>query len=167
MAWLTPTFIAPRLTDVPLHLLTNRGIRALILDVDNTLAHHGQRSLAEGVGEWVGAARAAGLKLMILSNNKGARVAPVAEALGVPFQSWGLKPLPFRVWRCIRRMGATRAQTALIGDQVFTDVLGGNAAGITTVLVAPFELENGPFFRLKRWMEQKIIWNSQNNHQRM
>ena len=134
-----------------------RGIRAIVLDVDNTLATHNHPDPATFVKEWLQTMREAGFQLIILSNNSAERVSPFAERLGLPFESRGLKPLTRGFKRICRRFGVRPEAVAVVGDQLFTDILGGNLAGMLTVLVRPIEAERGPFFRFKRTLERILL----------
>ncbi len=129
----------------------------MILDVDNTLTTHGNPVPAEGVPEWVCEMQQAGIRMTILSNNTRERVEPFARRLGLDFAAMACKPLPFGVLRLCRRYGVRAKQAALIGDQVFTDMVCGNLSGVCTIMVRPYQLEDGWFFRLKRRLEQPVI----------
>lgn len=154
---LLPHIRLDRITDIKASMLAKRGIKALILDVDNTLStHHGQE-LTEGLCEWINEMHQNGIKLTVLSNSTNKRLEPFAAKIGLPFISCGLKPLPFGFLRAIKRLGTKRRHTAIVGDQIFTDVLGGNLVGINTILLTPIKPEDTRFFRFKRRLEQKIL----------
>ena len=125
--------------------LAGRGIRLLLADLDNTLVPYG---VAEATGEvraWEEALRAAGVTLFILSNNRHPdRARRFAQSLGVPFIGHAGKPKTPSFFRAMEEMGCTRAQTAIVGDQIFTDILGGNNAGVETLLVEPIRLAGNP-----------------------
>ena len=92
-----------------------------------------------------------------MSNNTNKRVAPLAALLGLEFTANGAKPLTFGVNRAVKAMGAAKSETLVVGDQIFTDVMAGNLAGIRTVLVEPFHLEKTWTFRLKRRVESVVF----------
>lgn len=99
-----------------------------------------------------------GLTLTILSNNYKERVEPFAKQLGLPFVSMAAKPLPFGVGRACRKLKIRRKETALIGDQIFTDMICGNLAGVLhRCLVEPYELETTRSFRIRRRLEKPVI----------
>lgn len=154
---LKPQIKLEKITDISCELLEKYGISALILDVDNTLStHHGQ-VLTDGLPEWLNKMRENGVGLMVLSNSKRKRVKPFAEKIGLNFISMGLKPLPFGYLRALKALGVPKKKAAIVGDQIFTDVLGGNAVGVRTVLLTPIELESSAGFRFKRKIERFII----------
>jgi len=146
-----------RITDIPVGHFAAIGKRALILDIDNTLTTHDNPVPGEGVLEWLAAVREAGVRCILLSNNSPARVRPFARALGLPFEAEAKKPLSEGCRRACRSMGVSRRETALIGDQIFTDVLAGRLGGLHTILVDPIEPEATRFFRLKRRMERPFL----------
>jgi len=123
---------------VDFHSLKQRGVHGLIVDLDNTLVRYDQDAVCPGLQAWMAKARASGLSLCILTNNhREERVTGFARSLNTDALARAGKPRrrPFR--KAMRRMGTTPGTTAVIGDQVFTDVLGGRRAGLYTILVRP------------------------------
>ncbi len=122
-----------------------RGITLLLADLDNTLAPYGAPLPTDAVRAWKEELKAAGVALFVLSNNRHAgRPRVFCEALDIPFIGHAGKPRAGSFFRAMEQMGASPAQTAIVGDQVFTDVLGGNRAGVTTILVKPIRLAGNP-----------------------
>ena len=131
--------------DIEPSALAAAGIRLLLADLDNTLVPYGVPEPDEAVRAWERALKAEGVKLFILSNNrKSDRAKRFAEALGVPFIGHAGKPKTPSFFKAMEQMGVTPQETAVVGDQVFTDVLGGNRAGVTTILVKPIRLAGNP-----------------------
>lgn len=153
---LKPDIKLNRVTDISTDLLKKYGIKALILDVDNTLSTHHGEVLTDGLESWLSAMRENGIRLIILSNSKQARVEPFAKKIGLPFISMGLKPLPFKFSSARKLIGANKSETAIVGDQIFTDTLGGNLYGITTILLDPIKLESSKSFKFKRKIERAV-----------
>ncbi len=143
-----------RVTDLTPEMLRRRGITALLLDVDNTLSTHHGMVLTDGLTEWIEMMQSAGIRLLVLSNSKEARVKPFAEKIGLDYISLGLKPLPMGYIRGLRRMGVKRRDAAIVGDQIFTDVLGGSLVGVHTVLLTPIKLEDKLSFKIRRKIER-------------
>ncbi|MBQ3052621.1 MAG: YqeG family HAD IIIA-type phosphatase [Clostridia bacterium] len=143
-------------TDITVDLLKKYNIDTLILDVDNTLSTHHGEILTDGLPEWLNKMQANGVKLVVLSNSKEKRVKPFAEKIGLPFISLGCKPLPFGYWRAIKLAGSKRKNCAIVGDQIFTDVLGGSLVGIKKILLTPIKLESTAGFRFKRKIERVV-----------
>ena len=154
---LKPQVKLDRITDITKAMLDKRGITSLILDVDNTMStHHGQ-VLTEGLKEWIKEMQKDGIKLTILSNSKRKRVEPFAAKVELPFISLGLKPLPFGYLRAVKALGVKRKNAAIVGDQIFTDIIGGNAVGVNTILLTPIKPEEGWSFKIRRRLEKKIF----------
>ena len=152
-----PNIKLKRITDVSLSVLNKYNIDSLILDVDNTLStHHGQ-VLTDGLEEWLRLMRQNGIKMTVLSNSKSKRLEPFAKKIGLDYIGLGLKPLPFGFWRALKRLGSKRKNTAIVGDQIFTDIVGGNLVGLKTILLTPIKPETSLRFRSKRKMEAILI----------
>lgn len=143
--------------DIDEKFIRENHLRGLILDLDNTLSMHGSPAAEQGVTEWLAQMRGIGMKMMVLSNNTKKRVAPLAKELGLDYISFGCKPLTVGVSRALRKMRLPRKSVALVGDQIFTDIIGGNLRGVNTVLVEPFHLENKKSFKLKRKLESAVF----------
>ena len=155
--FLLPDIKLDRVTEITPELLKEKGIRALILDVDNTLStHHGQH-LTDGLEEWLQLMRTNEIKLTVLSNSNNKRLAPFAAKIGLDYISLGLKPLPFGYWRAIKALGTDKKETAIVGDQIFTDTAGGNIVGLTTILLTPIKPEDSPRFKFKRRIEKIVL----------
>lgn len=137
--------------------LADNNIDALILDLDNTLSMHGNPAAEQGIPEWLEKMKSLGVKMMVVSNNTEKRVAPLAAKLGLDFISWGGKPLTHGINRALKKLGTERSRTAVVGDQIFTDVMGGNFAKMKTILVEPFHLEKNILFRIKRVAEGVVF----------
>ncbi len=152
-----PDFVFHRITQITSAFLQEQGIKALVLDVDNTLTTHGSPIPGEGVPEWLDQMRAAGVPMLIVSNNSRERVRPFAELLALPFVSRGCKPLTIGMTKACKKFGLPPQAVAMIGDQLFTDMLAGKLKGMKSILTEPIQAEDGPFFRLKRRLEKRLM----------
>jgi uncharacterized protein len=138
--------------------LEELGIRSLLLDVDCTLTRYHTYAVAPEVAAWIAELRAAGVGLCLLSNGLRPRIERFAGKIGLPFIARALKPLPLGCWRAIRQMGFSRRETAIVGDQIFADVMAGRLAGLTSILVRPLHPEEEPWFtRIKRPLERLLL----------
>ena len=154
---LRPTLLADAVWKVDLEGLWERGIRGIILDLDNTIAPWRRDEVFPEARAWIEAARSRGFRLCLVSNaSSGRRVARVAEALGVAEVGIATKPFPGAFRRAMAAMGTTPESTCAIGDQVFTDMLGANWLGITTILVPPASPRESPHTRLVRLIEAPL-----------
>ena len=158
MPFCCPDLRKQHVTDLRPQELRTLEVRGILLDADNTLTTHKSDDLAGGVAEWLEQMRAEGFAMMLASNAKTQRILPFAEKLGLPCEGMCCKPLPAGVLRASGHLGIPPSALALVGDQVFTDLLAGKTAGMKTVLVAPWQMETGRAFRCKRALERPFLW---------
>lgn len=144
------------ITDITVELLNKYNIKALLLDVDNTMSTHHGTILTDGLMEWIANMQQNNIKLMVLSNSKKKRIEPFAKRIGLPFISLGCKPLPTGYMRGVKALKEKRKSVAIVGDQIFTDVLGGNVVGVKTILLTPIKPEDGWSFKIRRKLEKKL-----------
>lgn len=138
-------FTADNIYEISGQALARRGIRLLLADLDNTLVPYGVPLPDTRLKAWRDELAAHGVTLFVLSNNRHEdRPRVFCEGLEVPYIGHAGKPKTPSFDRAMEQMGVSREQTAIIGDQVFTDVLGGNRAGVTTILVRPIRLAGNP-----------------------
>lgn len=152
-----PDYRFNSILDISVQFFIEKDIKALLLDVDNTLAHHFSQTPIDGLEEWLKDMNNAGIKTIILSNARSSRVEPFANKIGVGYTPKAMKPLPFKAWKSCRNMQVRAKNTAIIGDQLFTDMLCGSLSGITKILVTPMHEETGRLFKIKRGLERKIL----------
>ncbi len=147
---LVPDFYFESIYAIDLARLRERGVKLLLADLDNTLVPYGVKTPDQAIRDWKQALAAAGITLFVLSNSrKPGRAQRFAEALGVPYEGHAGKPKSGGFQRAMARMGVTPAETAIVGDQIFTDIWGGNNAGVLTLLVHPIQF--GTVFRAARY----------------
>ncbi|SDF42030.1 hypothetical protein SAMN04488243_15210 [Thermus arciformis] len=148
---LFPREVLPSLLHLTPEWLRARGLKGVILDLDNTLLPYGDEELPEAYRAWLLALREA-VPVYLLSNALPERFARVQKALGLPGHAPALKPwLGFR--RALKALGLPAEEVAVVGDQVFTDVLGGNLVGAYTVLVPPLREREFFYTRFIRMLE--------------
>ena len=164
MALFYPTMYRRRITDVTVEDLRRQGARAVLLDVDNTLTTHDAPDLDVAVREWLNCMQAEGLQLIIVSNNSPQRVEPFACSIGLPFAAHARKPLPTGYRAACAALDVPLRECIAIGDQMFTDILGANLAGIPSILLEPIQPEvEQKFIVFKRKIERVLM---KNKHQR-
>jgi uncharacterized protein len=152
-----PDLCVARASDIEISWLRERGIRGVVLDLDNTTCAYGQDELASGVLEWVGGVRASGIAVVLVSNNFSARVDVIGTRLGILGVASALKPLPFGFLRALRMLATRSHETVMVGDQLLTDVLGAKLLGLQTVLTEPLVAKDFPLTRLLRLIERVIF----------
>lgn len=154
---LRPDYTAARVTELVPEQLAAWGIASLLLDVDCTLKSYRSTAPLPDVMEWLETMQLAEIGLCLVSNGRPARVAAFAEPLRLPFVALARKPLPRGCHEAIRKTGFTREATALVGDQLFTDVLAAHWSGIKSILVKPIAPHEEPWFaRIKRPLERWV-----------
>lgn len=154
---LQPDLYYHSIAAVDLEGLASKGITALLVDLDNTLLPRGTSELPPSALAFAHRVREAGMKACLVSNNWHERVHVAAVGLGFDLVPRAVKPLPFAFLAGLRRLGTARSQTAVIGDQMFTDILGGNALGMLTVLVRPLSSTDLPHTLLLRKLEDRVL----------
>lgn len=139
-------------------LLAQHQLQALLVDVDDTLLKAAADSLPPGIRAWFAGLRAAGIPVAILSNGSRQRVARIAADVNVPALSMAGKPFAWAFRRGLALLGgADPARTGMVGDQLFTDVLGARRAGLTSILVEPLSPGKLPHTRLARRLERMVL----------
>jgi hypothetical protein len=152
-----PTFLAESLWSVDLDTLLEMGIKGVILDLDNTLVDWNESWLRPQVLQWIAAAKERGIRLCLVSNAlRGERVKQVAGNLGIGAVLRAGKPLPGAFRKGMEALGTDPRSTCVIGDQVFTDIVGANRLGLVTVLVPPLSPREASHTRLIRLIERPL-----------
>lgn len=135
-----PDTQALRLENVNLYVMRHVGVRVLLLDADNTITRWNSPEISPQVKEWVRTAKKAGFAVLVVSNNHAPRLEPISRQLEINCIPQVRKPLPFRLKKLAKQLGVKPKQCAMIGDQILTDVLAGNLAGMHTVLLQPIDI---------------------------
>ncbi len=152
-----PTYVFNNVTEITVDFLNKHNIKGLLLDLDNTLTTHNNPVPPQSSLDWLERMKESGIKMMIVSNNSSERVQPFAKALGLHFVPNGKKPLTFGYTQAIKEMGINKKNTAAVGDQIFTDILGSKLKGIRSLFVFPIEPETSLPFRFKRACEKPFL----------
>lgn len=134
----TPTRYVSSVDRIDLDALRESGIKAILLDRDNTLVPRDRATAPAEVSEWLDRARSMGFKLCMVSNNfHRSHVMGSASELGIDAISHAMKPAPFALRRALRRLGVEPGEAVMVGDQLYTDVAAANLAGVASILVKP------------------------------
>lgn len=157
MSLFHPTILKNRITDLSTEELQAMGVKAVLLDVDNTLTRHHSQELTEAVDAWLKAVQESGIRCMLVSNSKQPRIDPFAARIGLPYIHTAVKPLPFGFRRAVKTLGVPKGECLAIGDQTFTDVLGARLCGIRVTQLIPIEEETGWSFRVRRRLEKGVL----------
>ena len=149
-----PDYRYPSLADVPIEEFAAQGIRGVLVDIDNTLAYYGQYdSIPPRNAEWLKRARAAGVGVLLYSNASQWKIERIGKVTGLAGVPKAYKPSYAQLDKALKMLGVTKAQAIMIGDQLCTDILGGNLSGVKTILVEPFDEKDWPGTKILRMIE--------------
>ena len=137
-----PDLILPALTDLTSEMLLARGVDFLMLDFDNTIVPYTTDIPTDEMLTWIRTMQASPIRICVVSNTKKPRVRIFCETYSIDYVMRAGKPFHRGIRECLSRYGLKTEQAALVGDQIFTDVLGANTAGLTSVLVSAIHNHN-------------------------
>ncbi|MBD2872503.1 YqeG family HAD IIIA-type phosphatase [Paenibacillus arenilitoris] len=144
--------------EINLDELESRGVRGIITDLDNTLVGAKEALATPELVLWLDAVRARGFHVVIVSNNNDSRVGRFASPLNIPYIHAARKPAAKAFRKALQLLGLGPEQTVVIGDQMMTDVLGGNRMGLYTILVTPIApADEGVMTRVNRMIERVAL----------
>ncbi|MDR2116286.1 MAG: YqeG family HAD IIIA-type phosphatase [Planctomycetaceae bacterium] len=153
-----PNLYVDSVLDLTPECLQKYEIKSLLLDVDCTLKKYRSQKITPEILSWIETMKENKIGLCLLSNGRCERIRCFAEQVQLPFVAPALKPLPFGCHTAIKTMNFNKKSTAIVGDQVFSDLLAGKFAGLFTILVTPLQPEEEPWFaRIKRPLEQIVL----------
>lgn len=140
-----PRGVYPSVTSLDPKQLKEKGITLVLADLDNTLVPYKVLEPSPKVAAWMAALKEEGIDLFLLSNSrKPGRAQKFAQQVGIPYQGHSGKPKKAGYFKAMERMGRTPQETVMVGDQIFTDTLGANRAGVTPLLIKPIRLAGNP-----------------------
>lgn len=152
-----PTWMVEAIYQITPEQLKEHKIKAVLADLDNTLIAWNNPNGTEELIAWIAELNAAGIPLVIVSNNKNERVKIVADALGVRYVARSLKPLPKGFNEATRGLELPKEELLMVGDQIMTDIWGANSAGIRNVLVKPILNSDAWNTKINRFFELHIM----------
>lgn len=157
MQILRPAEYHKSIFEIDLERLRQKGYRAIMLDLDNTLVRWNHPDPTPGLQEWLRRVQALGFCVCIVSNNSGSRVSEFAAKVSVPFVPAAAKPRRKGFREAMERFGVSPHETVVVGDQIFTDILGGNRAGAYTILVVPIDPKEFFLTQIVRRVERRVL----------
>jgi HAD superfamily phosphatase (TIGR01668 family) len=140
-------------------LLQERGVKGIITDLDNTLIEWDRANATPELEDWFRIIKDSGIQVTVVSNNNERRVKAFCDPLGIPFIHSARKPMTRAFKRALKTMGFKAEEVVVIGDQLLTDVLGGNRLGLHTILVVPVAQSDGFMTRFNRKIERRLMKN--------
>lgn len=154
---LKPDLLITHLDELNIELLEKHDLKAIIVDLDNTILPWTGKDIPDRIKQWFKSHKQAGIKFCIVSNNSSRRVSRLAGELGIPAISRAIKPRRKAFRRALLVLGTAPEHTAVVGDQIFTDVLGGNRMGLFTILVSPLDKDEFIGTKFVRKLERLIL----------
>jgi len=156
MSLLKPYKYVKKVSDISLNMLVLWDVKAILLDTDNTLAPRDSEFFSSETREWIDKAKKI-FGMCIVSNGRPGRVRRASQIFDIPYVYPPFKPFPGTFRKAASLLGVKTADCVMIGDQVFTDVLGGNLAGMKTILVDPVDSQSDGFWtKLLRRIERRL-----------
>lgn len=137
--------------------LQSKGIKGIITDLDNTLVPWNIKEPTDKIQNWIDEMRKSGIQVTIISNNNHLRVKTFSDPIEVPYVASARKPLSRAFKQATRKMNLKKEEVVVIGDQLLTDILGGNRAGYYTILVVPIVQSDATITKFNRKIERKIL----------
>jgi len=154
---LLPDYMTPALTNLPPVFFQSRNIRLVLLDFDNTILPYTTNSPSYAVINWIRAMQEAGIPLCVVSNSRKSRAKDFCRMYDIGCLTSAGKPFGKGIARALHRYQVPKEQAVLIGDQIFTDTLGANLAGVTSILVKPIHNHN-IWLKLRHVAEKPFIY---------
>ena len=152
-----PAIITDALTDITPDILEERGIRLLMLDFDNTIVPYTTNLPTEEMENWLKMMLASPVQICVVSNSKNARVKIFCKKYGIPCITHARKPFPKGIRECLAKYDLPACECALAGDQIYTDTLGANGAGVQSILVKAIDNHNF-WLKARHVLEKPFIY---------
>ena len=154
---LLPVVMTTAITDLTPGLLMERGIRLLMLDFDNTIVPYTTNEPTEEVEKWLKMMLSSPVQICVVSNSKRPRVKVFCEKYGIPCITHARKPFSKGIRECLEKFSMDPSECALVGDQIYTDTLGANGAGVQSILVKAIHNHN-IWLKLRHAAEMPFIF---------
>jgi uncharacterized protein len=152
-----PSQYVKSILDITSEELKEKGIKGIITDLDNTLVEWDRPQATPRVMDWFQQMKKNDIKVTIISNNNETRVKIFSDPLQIPFIYRARKPLANAFYRAAKQMNLKKEEIVVIGDQLLTDILGGNRGGFQTILVVPVAQTDGAATKFNRFVERRIM----------
>lgn len=152
-----PDQYVPSVYDIKIEELKEKGIKGIITDLDNTLVEWDRKDATEELLKWLQELKEEGFEVVIVSNNNEKRVHTFAAPHGITFIHSAKKPFSKAFKSACKLMNIQHSEAVVIGDQLLTDILGGNRAGFHTILVVPVAATDGILTKFNRSIEQRVF----------
>jgi len=161
-----PNYYTDKVSDLKVEFFTERKIKGILIDIDNTLIDY-YENITEDTLKWIEAIKQSGIKILLLSNNNKDRVSRIGERLGLEGIHYASKPRRRGYVLAMEKMKLKNHEVCMIGDQLFTDVYGGNRLNMFTILVNKVHERDIWITKFKRPLEKRIMTSYQKNDEEM
>lgn len=158
-----PDLVLDKVQDIDLEMAREKGIKGFLLDIDNTLVPHGKEADDSAIA-WIEGLKAGGFKVCIVSNASNTRVIKFNERLQVHAIHRASKPGTKAFIKALKLMNLDPSEAAVVGDQIFTDIYGGNKLDLYTILVMPIDKRELFFIKFKRVAEKFVLQKYKRDH---
>jgi HAD superfamily phosphatase (TIGR01668 family) len=152
-----PDYMFRAFDEITPAFLASLGVKAILADIDNTLAPYEQPEPDERIKGWIASLAEAGIGIAFVSNNDWERVELFNRTLGVPAYAKSGKPFKKNLVKAMNDLGGTLDTTVMLGDQLLTDALAGHNLGVKCLIVPPIRDKKNAFFKFKRWLEKPVV----------
>ena len=152
-----PDYMFRAFDEITPAFLASLGVKAILADIDNTLAPYEQPEPDERIKGWIASLAEAGIGIAFVSNNDWERVELFNRTLGVPAYAKSGKPFKKNLVKAMNDLGGTLDTTVMLGDQLLTDALAGHNLGVRCLIVPPIRDKKNAFFKFKRWLEKPVV----------
>lgn len=156
-----PKFVTDRVTDLTPQFLSRQGIRLLMLDFDNTLVPYTRDEPTQEIQDWLEEMKRSDIQVCVVSNSHRQRVPDFCRVYGLDCITYARKPFPKGIRQCLERYQIPASQAALVGDQIYTDTLGGNGVGVAPILVRAIDNHNF-WLKARHVLEMPFIFAARN-----
>ena len=152
-----PDYMFRTFDEITPEFLRELGVKAILADIDNTLAPYEQPEPDQRIKGWIASLAEAGIGIAFVSNNDWERVKLFNATLGVPAYAKSGKPFKKNLVKAMNDLGGTLETTVMLGDQLLTDALAGHNLGVKCIIVPPIRDKKNAFFKFKRWLEKPVV----------
>lgn len=164
MAIFKPGYFINSVLEISPEMLTKNSIKSVFIDIDDTLTAHGSPIIDKDILNWIKSMTSSGIKIILVSNNFKNRVKKFAKKVSLPFVYFSCKPLPIGFYRALRKTKTKKNEAIVVGDQIFTDILGANLFGMKSILVEPRSKSKTISLKIKRFIEKPIKKHLKKTH---
>nr|WP_245335557.1 YqeG family HAD IIIA-type phosphatase [Streptococcus panodentis] len=152
-----PDFAIEAVYDLTVESLKKHGIKAVLVDLDNTLIAWNNPDGTPEMKQWLHDLRDAGIRVIVVSNNTKKRVRRAVEKFGIDYVYWSMKPFTWGIDRALKLFHFEKQEVVMVGDQLMTDIRAAHRAGIRSILVKPLVEHDSIKTQINRARERRVL----------